>query len=132
MAGVHEIATADGRLQIASAVLGVVASSAALRCPGVVALGARNLGEELAGLWPQAGERELPPHGAEVNLEGERCRVSVDLIIAFGSPIQDVCRAVMRAVGEALRSEAGLGPVHVDVRVVGVRPQGDAGSVVGG
>jgi len=116
------MATPEGSLILTAAALGAVAGHAALRCPGVAATQARRLKDELRLLLdpPAAGDpREAGL--AEIDLDGEQCRVGLDIVVVYGARIPEVCRAVVLAVDEDLRRAAGFSPDHVEVRVVGVR-----------
>jgi uncharacterized alkaline shock family protein YloU len=106
----REIETADGKLVLTEAALAGVAAAAALRCPGVVATAGRAAREPLG-------------RGVEVELDAERCAVSLDIVVAYGARLADVCRAVRAAVTEALEAAAGLRPDRVEVRIVGVRAE---------
>ncbi len=119
----REIVTAEGSLILTEAALAAIAGHAALRCPGVAATVPRRLQEELAR-WlrdPPAAREPREAGTAEIDLDGEHCRVSVDIVVVFGARIAEVCRAVAHAVAEDIRRTAGFPPDHIDVRVVDVR-----------
>ena len=122
----REIATPEGKLVLTESVLAGVAAAAALRCPGVLATAGRRLQDDLADLLRDARQRrggQKPPgRGVEIELDAHRCTVALDIIVAFGVRISEVCRSVIVAVTHDLRAAVGFGPDRVDVRVVGVRP----------
>lgn len=119
----REISTPEGSLILTEAALAAVAGAAALRCPGVVAIPPSRLQDELARLLldphPPRDPREA--RTAEVQLDADHCRVGLDIVVAFGARISDVCRDVAVAVSADMLQAAGFRPDHVDVRVVGVR-----------
>lgn len=138
----RELRTAEGSLVLTEAALAGVASAAAARCGGVVATAPRRLQDELARLLSGPGaemrsrgegragrppaRREAAP--AEVDLDAEHCRVWLDVVVAYGARITDVCREVAAAVSDDLFAAVGFRPDHVEVRVVGVRAgEGRAG-----
>lgn len=131
----RELRTAEGSLVLTEAALAGVASAAAARCAGVVATAPRRLQDELARLLSGPGA-EAGPRGegraarpaarreaapAEVDLDAEHCRVWLDVVVAYGARITDVCREVAAAVSDDLLAAVGFRPDHVEVRVVGVR-----------
>jgi len=124
-APMREIATADGKLVLTEPALAAVAAAAALRCPGVVATAGRRLQDELADLLREGQVREGGgTRGVEVELDAERCTIALDLVVAYGARLSEVCRAVMAAVAREVAAAAGFVPERVDVRVIGVRPNG--------
>jgi uncharacterized alkaline shock family protein YloU len=122
----REIATADGRLVITEPAVAAVAAAAALGCPGVAALGGRRLQDEFTDwlLEPTehpARSRRPGAAGVDVELDAVRCAIALEVIVAYGARISDVCGSVAGAVSSAVEAGCGFAPQAVDVRAVGVR-----------
>lgn len=121
----REIATPDGKLVLTESALAGVAAAAALRCPGVLATAGHRLQDDLADLLrdPRQGHgaQQPPGRGVDVELDSQRCTITLDIVVAFGVHISEVCQAVIGAVTRDVRAAVGFGPDRVDVRVVGVR-----------
>jgi uncharacterized alkaline shock family protein YloU len=55
--------------------------------------------------------------GLELEIDGARARVSLELAVRLGRVLPDVAHEVQEQVGESLRSICGLEPESVDVSV---------------
>jgi uncharacterized alkaline shock family protein YloU len=58
-----------------------------------------------------------PRRGLEIDLDGERVRVSLELAVRYGGVLPDVAREVQHRVAEGLRTMCGLDASSVDVAV---------------
>jgi uncharacterized alkaline shock family protein YloU len=80
-------------------------------------------GSTLASLVAQAAERvdgarvRRPRRGVDVELEGGRARVDLELAARRGAVLPDLARAVQASVADALRGTAGLEVAAVDVSI---------------
>lgn len=58
-----------------------------------------------------------PRRGLELEVEGNRARVTVEIAVPHGAVIPDAAAEVQRRVAEGLQRMCGLGVSAVDVRV---------------
>jgi uncharacterized alkaline shock family protein YloU len=58
-----------------------------------------------------------PRRGLEIEVEGRRARVSLELASRYGVPLPDLARDVQARVAEALQTMCGLEPEAIDVTV---------------
>ena len=58
-----------------------------------------------------------PRRGLDIDVEGDRARVSLELAVRAGAVLPDVAREVQTAVGSSLRAMCGLEPEAVDVAI---------------
>jgi uncharacterized alkaline shock family protein YloU len=58
-----------------------------------------------------------PRRGLEVEVDGGRARVTVELAVRYGFVLPDVAHDVQQRVGEALRGICGLEATAVDVAI---------------
>jgi uncharacterized alkaline shock family protein YloU len=65
-----------------------------------------------------AGARvRRPKRRVEVEVDGGRARVELELVAQYGSTLTEVGRAVQERVAAALRTMTGLEPAAVDVAI---------------
>ena len=116
--GLLEFDTEHGRIAISEDVIAGIAGAALAGCEGVVGTVPRGWRQGLAGLLGT----EAHGRGVEVAAaEGGGLEVTVRIVVAYGVPIPEVARTVMRRVGEAVRRAVGEDRVRVHVHVAGVR-----------
>lgn len=107
----------DGRLFVHEEAIACLAGIAALGCPGVAGMAARGLQDGLADILG----RDNPGRGVDVDLDDERCAVTLELIVSYGAVIADVAGDVVRRVRDVVEGTAGIPVERVDIRVQGVR-----------
>ncbi|EKP93727.1 hypothetical protein ThesuDRAFT_00324 [Thermaerobacter subterraneus DSM 13965] len=116
-----EFQTDHGRIAISDEVIAGIAGTALAQCEGVVGTVPRGWRQGLAGLLGT----EAHGRGVEVSAGDGGLELTVRIVVAYGVPIPEVARTVMRRVGEAVRRAVGEERVRVNVHVAGVRvPQG--------
>jgi uncharacterized alkaline shock family protein YloU len=95
VSGPYVIRGGDGTITVASAVLESVARRAAESVP----------------------DARVRRRGLDVEVDGARARVSLELAVRYGAVLPDVARAVQERVAAELRGMCGLEPAEVDVAV---------------
>jgi uncharacterized alkaline shock family protein YloU len=95
MSGPYVIGGDNGTITVASAVLESVARRAAESVP----------------------DARVRRRGLDIEVEGTRARVSLELVVRHGAVLPDVARAVQERVAAELRGMCGLEPAAVDVAV---------------
>ncbi len=79
--------------------------------------------DALAGLVVTAAELvdgarvRRPRRGLDVEVDGGRARVSVELAASYGTVLPELAAAVQRSVADALTASAGLAVESVDVAI---------------
>jgi uncharacterized alkaline shock family protein YloU len=109
-----------GRIQVSDEAIAEMASSAALKVPGVAGLGTGGRLETLAQvLGVDSGGR-----GVSVETAGREVGLRMNLLVDFGADIAQLGLAVQEAVQEAVEGMTGLQVREVEVLVQGVRARG--------
>lgn len=129
----QQVAAADasGRTTISDIAVAKVAGIAARRVEGVFALGS-GTSRALGALRDAVGSSDLA-QGVHVEVGETQVAVDVNLVAAYGNPLQDVANQVRAAVYTAVQDLVGLSVIEVnveinDVNVPGVNdPKGQAG-----
>ena len=80
--------------------------------PGVLSQIVAGSAESVAG-----ARVRRPRRGVEVDVDGDRARVSVDLAVRYGEVLPDVAGEVQRRVRDALGDMCGLDTSAVDVSI---------------
>ena len=104
-----------GNIHISEEVLAAISAAATLEVEGVSALSA-HLGSDLAELL---GKKSLIK-GIHIQLEEEKVRVELSVLMYYGHTIPEVGRAVQEGVKNAIESMTGLEVSGVNVNVTGV------------
>ena len=104
-----------GNIHIAEEVLAAVAASAAAEVAGVSGLSA-NFGSDIAELLGKKNQGK----GVRIHVEEEQITVEVSILMAYGSKIPEVGKAVQENVKNTLESITGLDIAGVNVSVAGV------------
>jgi uncharacterized alkaline shock family protein YloU len=104
-----------GNIHISEEVLAAIAAAAALDVEGVSCLSA-NLGSDLAELL---GKKNLAK-GIHIQMEEDKVRVELSILMCYGSTIPEVGRAVQDGVKNAIESMTGLEVAEVNVSVTGI------------
>ena len=104
-----------GNIHISEEVLAAISAAATLEVEGVNALSA-NLGSDLAELL---GKKHLTK-GIHVQLEEEKVKVELSVLMNYGYTIPEVGKAVQDGVKSAVESMTGLDVSEVNVTVTGI------------
>lgn len=104
-----------GNIHISGEVLAAIAAAATLEVEGVNALSA-NLGSDLAELL---GKKNLAK-GIQVEMEEEKVKVELSILMEYGHTIPEVGKAVQDNVKNAVESMTGLEVAAVNVAVSGI------------
>ncbi|MCI8870262.1 MAG: Asp23/Gls24 family envelope stress response protein [Lawsonibacter sp.] len=104
-----------GNIHISEEVLAAITAAAALEVEGVNSLSA-NLGSDLAELL---GKKNLTK-GIRIQMEEEKVRVELSILMDYGHTIPEMGRAVQDGVKAALESMTGLEVAEVSVTVSGI------------
>lgn len=104
-----------GNIHISEEVLAAIAAAATLEVEGVNALSA-NLGSDLAELL---GKKNLAK-GIQVEMEEEKVKVELSILMEYGHTIPEVGKAVQDNVKNAVESMTGLEVAAVNVAVSGI------------
>ena len=104
-----------GNIHISEEVLAAIAAAATLEVEGVHALSA-NLGSDLAELL---GKKHLTK-GIQIQMEEDKVKVDLSVLMAYGHTIPEVGKAVQDAVKNAVKSMTGLDVAEVNVAVSGI------------
>lgn len=104
-----------GNIHISEEVLAAIAAAATLEVDGVNGLSA-NLGSDLAELL---GKKNLTK-GIRVQMEEEKVKVELSILMNYGHTIPEVGKAVQDGVKSAVESMTGLEVAEVNVIVSGI------------
>ncbi|MBB6120756.1 Asp23/Gls24 family envelope stress response protein [Nocardiopsis algeriensis] len=115
------LAGEDGHLRIADGVVAKIAGMAAGEIGGVHALGSGAAGSAGA----VRGARPVPARGVGVEVGERQAAVDLDLVVEYGSSIQDVAAAVRRNVTDAVERMTGLEVTEINIRVCDIHLPGD-------
>ncbi|MBF6174862.1 Asp23/Gls24 family envelope stress response protein [Nocardia blacklockiae] len=111
---------------VADPVLAGVAARAAAAVPGVLRLepGVLGLVGQLARSGRQllTGQESVPSGGVRIRRAGEWLKISVDLTVAAGGHVGDVCRDVQRSVARVVTEQTGVTVDEVSVTVLDIEP----------
>jgi len=113
-----QLATENGKIDVADQVLAVIAGSAALDCYGLVGMASRKgLKDGIAELLG----RENLSRGVEVRSEGDQLHLDLYVIVSYGTKISEVAHNIQSKVKYVLEEVVGLKVDFVNVYVQGVR-----------
>ncbi|MDR0915879.1 MAG: Asp23/Gls24 family envelope stress response protein [Oscillospiraceae bacterium] len=105
----------SGSVNISEDVISVVAGYAASEVDGVAALsGNVRDGRGLNG-------KKSFGHSVKVTLSDEGVAIDISIVAQLGAAVAAVGHAVQEAVAAAVEGACGVAPLHVNVRVSGVR-----------
>lgn len=104
-----------GNIHISEEVLAAITAAATLETEGVNSLSA-NLGSDLAELL---GKKNLT-RGIRVQMEEEKVKVELSILLDYGYTIPEVGRAVQEGIKNAVESMTGLEVSEVIVTVSGI------------
>ncbi len=115
MAEIKEYATHPderGSINISQEVIASIAANAALECEGVDALTNAQGKEKLQGRSVQ--------RSVKIEMGDDGVKADVYVMVRLGYSVNDVGRAVQKAVGSAVESSTGLKMSCVDVHICGL------------
>ncbi len=113
-----QLASENGKIDVADQVIAVIAGSAALDCYGLVGMASRKgLKDGIAELLG----RENLSRGVEVRHEGEAVHLDLYVIVSYGTKISEVAHNIQSKVKYVLEEVVGLRVDFVNINVQGVR-----------
>ncbi|MBO9599817.1 Asp23/Gls24 family envelope stress response protein [Cohnella panacarvi] len=113
-----QLASENGKIDVADQVIAVIAGSAALDCYGLVGMASRKgLKDGIAELLG----RENLSRGVEVRHEGEVVHLDLYVIVSYGTKISEVAHNIQSKVKYVLEEVVGLRVDYVNINVQGVR-----------
>jgi uncharacterized alkaline shock family protein YloU len=113
-----QLASENGKIDVADQVIAVIAGSAALDCYGLVGMASRKgLKDGIAELLG----RENLSRGVEVRHEGELVHLDLYVIVSYGTKISEVAHNIQSKVKYVLEEVVGLKVDYVNIYVQGVR-----------
>ncbi|MFC5532354.1 Asp23/Gls24 family envelope stress response protein [Cohnella yongneupensis] len=113
-----QLASENGKIDVADQVIAVIAGSAALDCYGLVGMSSRkSLKDGIAELLG----RENLSRGVEVRHEGEHVHLDLYVIVSYGTKISEVAHNIQSKVKYVLEEVVGLKVDFVNINVQGVR-----------
>jgi uncharacterized alkaline shock family protein YloU len=113
-----QLASENGKIDVADQVIAVIAGSAALDCYGLVGMASRkSLKDGIAELLG----RENLSRGVEVRYENERVHLDLYVIVSYGTKISEVAHNIQSKVKYVLEEVVGLKVDYVNINVQGVR-----------
>jgi len=113
-----QLATENGKIDVADQVIAVIAGSAAMDCYGLVGMASRKgLKDGIAELLG----RENLSRGVEVRRENEKIHLDLYVIVSYGTRISEVAHNIQSKVKYVLEEVVGLGVDFVNINVQGVR-----------
>lgn len=113
-----QLASENGKIDVADQVISVIAGSAALDCYGLVGMASRKgLKDGIAELLG----RENLSRGVEVRYENEQVHLDLYVIVSYGTKISEVAHNIQSKVKYVLEEVVGLKVDYVNIFVQGVR-----------
>lgn len=114
-----DVANNGGHTHIADGVVAKIAGMAAREVGGVYAMGggaARAVGA-VKDAVTGGGDRGSVARGVSVEVGERQAAVDIDLVVEYGTAIQDLATAVRRNVGNAIEKMTGLEVTEINIRV---------------
>jgi len=113
-----QLATENGKIEVADQVVAVIAGSAAMDCYGLVGMASRKgLKDGIAELLG----RENLSRGVEVRRDSEKIHLDLYVIVSYGTKISEVAHNIQAKVKYVLEEVVGLKVDFVNINVQGVR-----------
>ncbi|MFW5976806.1 MAG: Asp23/Gls24 family envelope stress response protein [Bacillota bacterium] len=111
-----------GNITISQEVIEKIAGLAAMECYGLVGMSSKNMQDGLSDLlgWENLSK------GIMVEIEEDKVRLELNIIVEYGTNIHEVAQNVINRVTYSLENKIGIEVEHILVNVQGVRV-GDAG-----
>ncbi len=112
-----EIDTEVGKIILSEDVIATIAGAAAAECYGIVGMTAGRFRDGIATILG----RENLSRGVDVSLGDDGIKVTVHIIVGYGTRISEVAQNVIEKVGYALEQATGLHVDQVNIRIEGVQ-----------
>lgn len=112
----EEIKTENEGIQISNDVVAVIAGVAVSEVPGVAGMS----GGFAGGITEVLSGKKNLAKGIKVEVEGEKAKIDVNIIVEYGSRIPDVAFEIQNRVKKAVENMTGLKVEEVNVHVQGV------------
>lgn len=106
-----------GKVIISQEVIETLAGLAAMECYGLVGMSSRNMQDGIADLlgWENISK------GIAVDIEEDKVSLELNIIVEYGTNIQEVANNVMDRVKYVVEDKIGIGVQKINVNVQGVR-----------
>jgi uncharacterized alkaline shock family protein YloU len=111
------LATGLGRIEISPTAVATLASSAVLKCYGVVGMASPSLRYGIAELLGRDSSRR----GVKVRIEADQITIDLYVIIEYGIRISEVAHNIMRNVQFRVEQSLGVPVAQINVHVQGLR-----------
>jgi uncharacterized alkaline shock family protein YloU len=112
-----DIQTEIGKIHLTDDVIATIAGMAAMECYSIAGMAARRFQDGLAEILG----RENLSRGVKVSLEDDRLVIDLNIIVAYGTNINEVAHNVIDKVRYAVEETSSLKVDRVNVFVQGVR-----------
>ncbi|MFW5789655.1 MAG: Asp23/Gls24 family envelope stress response protein [Bacillota bacterium] len=111
--------TEYGKVIVNKDVIAKIAGLAAMECYGLVGMSSRNMQDGIADLlgWDNLTK------GIIVNIEDDEVSLELNIIVEYGTNIQQVAANAMERVNYTVNDKLGVKVAKVDINVQGVRVQ---------
>lgn len=111
--------TEYGKVLVNKDVIAKIAGLAAMECYGLVGMSSRNMQDGIADLlgWDNLTK------GIIVNIEEDEVSLELNIIVEYGTNIQQVAANAMERVNYTVNDKLGVKVAKVDINVQGVRVQ---------
>lgn len=113
-----QLASENGKIDVADQVISVIAGSAALDCYGLVGMASRNSLKD--GIAELLGRENLS-RGIEVRYDNNQIHLDLYVIVSYGTKISEVAHNIQSKVKYVLEEVVGLKVDFVNIFVQGVR-----------
>ena len=107
-----------GTIDVSSEAIAMVAGITALECFGVVGMSSRSVQDGISELL--YGKENLTK-GIEVRIDGDQVIIDLDVVVEYGTKINEVAHNVIENVRYAVEDKLGLNVSRVNVNVMGAR-----------
>ncbi len=114
--------TEYGKVVVSKEVIAKIAGLAAMECYGLVGMSSKNMQDGLSDLL---GLENLTK-GVVINTGQDKVTLELNIIVEFGTNIQQVASNAMERVNYVLKDKVGIEVASVDINVQGVRGQDEA------
>ena len=106
-----------GKVIVVQEVIETIAGLAAMECYGLVGMSSRNVQDGIADLlgWENISK------GIAVDIEEEKVSLELNIIVEYGTNIQEVANNVMNRVKYVIEDKVGIDVQKINVNVQGVR-----------
>ncbi len=110
-----------GQIQIADEVIAIISGTAATEVEGVIGMSGN-----FKGSFSEMLGRKNLSKGVKIEINGNNIIISLNILVKFGSKIQDVSKNVQKRVKAAVETMTGLNVTDVNVTVCGVYAEKEA------